>query len=69
MVDPSQLASINLSDEVTKLLTSIMKTESASNNSETIVSSLPTMIHKDERLQPEKRLVFLMIVKLCHSNE
>lgn len=66
MVDPSQLASINISDEVTKLLTSIMKTESASNNSETIVSSLPTEMDKDERLQPETRQVLRTIVRLLH---
>ena len=41
MVDASQLANIDLSDEVTQILTSIIKTESASSCSDTISSTLP----------------------------
>lgn len=54
MVDASQLANIDLSDEVTQLLTSIMKTDT-STSQPTPSESLPSNVDKDDRVFAQTR--------------
>lgn len=55
MVDASQLANIDLSDEVTQLLTSIMKTDASAGNQPASSESLPTNLDKDDQVFTQTR--------------
>ncbi|XP_065206779.1 general transcriptional corepressor trfA isoform X3 [Planococcus citri] len=55
MVDPSQLANIDLSDEVTQLLKSVMKTDASSSNQPASTDSLPSNSDRDDRVFSHSR--------------